>query len=527
MRTINAQTAKAILHGSDEVAFLDVREHGPYGWGHPLLAVWCPYSRLEILVPSLVPNPRVRIILIDGGDGIAERAASRLGGLGYEDVAVIDGGADGWARAGFTLFEGEYVPSKTLGEMAERTYHPATIDAQTLAEWKADGKPHLLIDVRPPPEHRKMTVPGARCLPNGELPHRFAAALSDPALPVVLTCAGRTRSLVGVASLKLLGIPNPVYGLENGTQGWTLAGLALERGKDPDELPALSALDLETSRDRAGQLAKRAGIPWIRSEDAPALLSDATRTTYLLDVRSAEEFHAGHLPGAVHAPCVQIVQATDRWIGVRRARVILCDDTGLRATIAAFWLKQMGYEVCVLPDTDAAHESWSCSSRSMPGFSPPAMPRIVPKDAAAGANRQEILLLDLRPSVDYRAEHPQGSRWAVRPILQDAVGDWRGGIGILADDERIASLAGIDLREMGCADVRLADGGWAAWKAAGLSTETGWPDPAVLAIDFLSFVHDRHDGNLEAARQYLAWETGLVARLDEQERASFLIGFPA
>jgi hypothetical protein len=36
-------------------------------------------------------------------------------------------------------------------------------------------------------------------------------------------------------------------------------------------------------------------------------------------------------------------------------------------------------------------------------------------------------------------------------------------------------------------------------------------------IDFLFFVHDRHDGNKEAARRYLEWETGLIAQLDEDE----------
>ena len=37
----------------------------------------------------------------------------------------------------------------------------------------------------------------------------------------------------------------------------------------------------------------------------------------------------------VHAPLVQLVQATDRFIGVRRARLVLVDDTGLRAAVAA------------------------------------------------------------------------------------------------------------------------------------------------------------------------------------------------
>jgi hypothetical protein len=37
-------------------------------------------------------------------------------------------------------------------------------------------------------------------------------------------------------------------------------------------------------------------------------------------------------------------------------------------------------------------------------------------------------------------------------------------------------------------------------------------------------VHDRHDGNKEAARKYLEWETNLVSQLDEQERNTFSIG---
>ncbi|MNT95345.1 hypothetical protein D3C72_2372060 [compost metagenome] len=44
-------------------------------------------------------------------------------------------------------------------------------------------------------------------------------------------------------------------------------------------------------------------------------------------------------------------------------------------------------------------------------------------------------------------------------------------------------------------------------------------------IDYLFFVHDRHDGNKAAARQYLAWETNLVKQIDERELATYR--FPA
>jgi rhodanese-related sulfurtransferase len=523
MRRIDAATAKALIHSAKEVAFLDVREHGPYGEGHPFLAVWCPYSRLEFAVLPLVPNLTAPIILIDGGDDIAEKAAMRLERLGYQDVLIVEGGIQGWMEAGYTLFEGEHVPSKTLGELAEHIFHPHVIAPQTLAEWQREQRSHLLFDVRPPAEHRKMTIPGARCLPNGELPHRLSAAISDQSVPIVLTCAGRTRSLIGAISLKILGVENPIYGLRNGTQGWTLAGLELHRGQDPEGLPSLSRADLVASRLRAQNFAQEADIKVIGTDELSALAADSSRTLYLLDVRSAEEFAAGHLTGATHAPCVQIVQATDRWVGVRRARVVLADDTGLRASIAAYWLKRMGYESYVLPDADGplSHGGWKLT-RHMPDLPAPPLRRIAPEEAAAAVIRGDAMLLDLRSSVEHRREHPVGSRWTIRPELKKALGDWQGPVCLIADDETIASLAAIDLSDMGYDDVRIVNGGFSAWKSAGLPMETGWSGSS-HPVDFLAFVHDRHDGNLNAARQYLAWETGLIDRLDPQERAAFLL----
>lgn len=43
--------------------------------------------------------------------------------------------------------------------------------------------------------------------------------------PIVVNCAGRTRSIIGAQSLINAGLRNPVYALRNGTIGWTLAGL--------------------------------------------------------------------------------------------------------------------------------------------------------------------------------------------------------------------------------------------------------------------------------------------------------------
>ena len=83
-------------------------------------------------------------------------------------------------------------------------------------------------------------------------------------------------------------------------------------------------------------------------------------------------------------------------------------------------------------------------------------------------------------------------------------------------------LAAIDLAAAGAADIRILDGSLADCAAAGVSV-VATPDspPDAERIDFLFFVHDRHEGNKEAARGYLAWETGLMKQLHESERGSF------
>lgn len=521
-RTISAQDAKARIHSGDEVAFLDLREAGEFGEGHPFLAVPAPYSTLELAAPALVPRRDVPVILIDAGDGVAERAACRLADLGYKDVSSVDGGTPAWARAGFTLFKGVNVPSKTLGELAETVFHPKMIGPETLRAWRAEGREFGFFDTRPPAEYAKMRVPGAVCLPNGELAHRHDAVRSDPERPILITCAGRTRGIVGAIGLELAGVGN-VYALENGTQGWALAGENLERGNAVEPFPALSPAETEASAARAEAFAARHDIPFLDAAGFARLAEERARSLYLFDVRSAAEFAAGHIEGAIHALGGQLVQSTDQWVGVRHARIVLTDDTGMRAALAAYWLRQLGYATFVLRAADA--DGVARAEAPPPPLAP--LPPVAPAEARA---RQEggARILDLRSSRAHRDGAPAGALWTIRPRLdRSRLQTLPGGVPrealLLADDPRVAALAVPDLVEAGVKDIALIEGGFAAWREAGLPV--GRPDGPGEgeAIDFLVFVHDRHDGNLESSRRYLAWEQGLLAQLDPQERSVYAL----
>src|SRR6202034_1578123 len=91
-RLVTATALRAMLDDEDELALLDVREELPYSETHLLHARSLPLSRLELPLGALVLRRATRVVLCDGGEGLAERAAAALSRFGYTDVAVLAGG---------------------------------------------------------------------------------------------------------------------------------------------------------------------------------------------------------------------------------------------------------------------------------------------------------------------------------------------------------------------------------------------------------------------------------------------------
>jgi rhodanese-related sulfurtransferase len=518
-RTVDADTLARWLGDGGEIALLDVREQGQYGESHLFFGVPFPYSRLEIEAARMLPRSATRIVVYDDGVlGVALRAARRLEGMGYANVHVLEDGTRGWEKSGRRLFKGVNVPSKTFGELVEHACHTPRISAADLVAMRRAGKGVAVIDGRPLSEFRKMSIPGARCCPNGELAYRVEAMVPDAATTIVVNCAGRTRSIIGAQTLIDLGIPNPVYALENGTQGWYLADYELEHGA-AHGYPAIGDdADLSGARARARALAERHGVRWVDDGEASSWLADPSRTAHLLDVRTAEEFAAGSVPGSVHAPGGQLIQATDQWVAVRHARLLLVDSDGVRAPVAASWLRRMGHDAHVLRAGIASTVRPAREKGPEPLF-----------ELDSRAFSKDATVLDLRPSMAYRKAHIPGSTWAIRPCLEPLaarIGDRR--VLLVADDPGVARIAAFDLSRAGVRDVAMLEGGFAAWQAAGLPVEsTPGSPPDAECIDYLFFVHDRHDGNKEAARRYLAWETQLLSQLEESELASYRLNMPA
>ena len=519
-RTVSPRDLKNMLHDGAELALLDVREEGQFGEDHLLFATPLPYSRLELGITALVPRKSARIVLCDDDDGVAERAVKRLAAIGYTDVSVLAGGNAAWKAAGYVLFKGVNVPSKLFGELVEHVYNTPRVTVTELAQMQARKEDFVIVDGRPYTEFNKMNIPGGICCPNAELPYRIGEIVKNPKTKIIVNCAGRTRSIMGAQTLLNFGIENPVYALENGTQGWVLADFELERGatrKYPDNIDAAALPGLQAT---AKTLLNRFKVQTVSAKQVEAWLVDSSRSLSVLDVRTPEEFAAGSLPGALHAPGGQLVQATDQWVGVRNARIVLADNDGVRAPVVAAWLKQLGCDVYVL-------EGGIQSGLKIPAPVAPALPaveKISASDLKAALAADSCSAFYLGPSMNYRKQHVPGSRWSIRSrIVKDAANAKQ--VVLITRDTSVAQAAAIELAEAGFKDVKLLEGGLAAWTSAGYTLDASHATPPdAECIDYLFFVHDRHTGNREAMKQYLAWETGLIAQLDEQDKGAFKVG---
>lgn len=511
--TLTPAEVRADLLARREIALLDVREEGVFATGHPLWAASLPLSRLELQAWGRIPRRDTRIAVYDDGEGLAAIACERLRALGYTQVHALDGGLAGWRASGGELFIDVNVPSKSFGELVESMRHTpslAAAEVKTLLDAKADV---VVLDVRRFEEYQTMSIPGAVSVPGGELVLRVRDLAPDPKTRVIVNCAGRTRSIIGTQSLLNAGIPNPVAALRNGTIGWSLAGQALDTGaarRFGDHR------DDAATRAAAAGVARRAGVQRVTLAELMAWRGDATRTTYCLDVRTPEEYAAGHRQGFRSAPGGQLVQETDVHAPVRGARFVLADDDGVRAAMTGSWLAQMGWQVALLEAgavPDAADAQTGADAAPHPA--PPAARTVAPATLADWLRQGDTAVVDVTPHASHAKRHVPGAWWAIRSQLGDAlkaIPPTRRYV-VTCGSSLLARFAARDLQPLTGGEVWVLEGGNAAWFDAGLPTESGEARLASAPIDRYRRPYEGTGNRAEAMQAYLDWEYGLVEQL--------------
>ena len=521
MKTIDAKTLHDWLLDGEELALLDAREDGDFGKSHLFWAVPCGLARREIRLHALVPRHSVRICCVDDGTGLSRILAEWLESVGCTNVSVLEGGTAAWADAGYVLFSGANVPSKAFGEWVEHHYGTESVDPPELKSWIDSGRDMVVLDSRTLEEFNRMSIPTGVSVPGGELVYRIGDMVPNPDTLVVVNCAGRTRSIMGAESLRRAGIPNKVVALRNGTMGWELAGLQCAHGETA-RFPAGTPRTLDTALQRAEAFARDSGVRVISADQFHRFEQDGSRTLYVLDVRDPDEYRDGHRAGSVNAPGGQLVQATDGWIGVRNARIVLVDDTGVRARMSAAWLRLMGHKDVFVVDGGLAAIG---PGKARPGEAALRIERpTIDVAGLAAALRQGAVVIDLARSIDFRAGHIPGALWGVRTRLdrlQPRFGQART-VVITSPDDSLARFAVPEVRHLATGEVFVLEGGTAAWQAAGMPMEKDRTVPADEdCIDFYLRPYDRNSGVEEAMNAYLTWEIDLANEIRRDKTIAF------
>ncbi len=250
------------------------------------------------------------------GRALSDERVSTMGREKMLDPAlrpVLDGDEEAFVRA---LMEGQSaIPPYFPHDVTENRQGAATME-----EVRARGQampPHaveaisesgtLVLDTRLPDEFGAGHVPGAV---NIGLDGKFAPWVGNvltPDVPVIVVAASG-RDEESVTRLARVGYENVVGWLEGGMNAWRNAGGEMQA------VPQMSPADLRT-------------------------LLGSSQSPKVLDVRTDDEWEAGHINGALHIPLDQLT----RRIGEvpREPLFVLC-GSGYRSSIGCSLLQRAG-----------------------------------------------------------------------------------------------------------------------------------------------------------------------------------------
>jgi rhodanese-related sulfurtransferase len=210
----------------------------------------------------------------------------------------------------------------------------------------------------------------------------------------------------------------------------------------------------------------------------------------LLDVREPGEYNAAHIPGAAPLPRRLIEHRIERLVPHRDVQVVVCDDTGQRARLAARTLERIGYtRVAVLDDginrwaSEDHPTEWGINVPSKDFGEMVEVREHVPTVDARELHRwiergDDLVILDTRTPEEFRRFCIPGGRNVPNGELAYRIGEItreRPNARVVVNCAgRTRSIIGTRaLQRMGLPGVVGLKNGTSGWVLAGLTLESG------------------------------------------------------
>ena len=262
--------------------------------------------------------------------------------MGYENVRNLGGGLGAWKNANLPVVGWVNWPvvwSDFLGNMPEGYYTVKPADLNTaLTE-----TPPFLLDVREASEiEADGFIAGAVNIPVRDVLNNLDKL---PALdqPIVVYCASGHRGGMVLAALRMLGYTD-VKNLAGGLGGWKKAELAVESGTPAAPVagaaPEVDATRLANLNKFFTELPE--GFYTVKSADLNVELT-GTPVPFILDVRSADEFAAGYIEGALNIAINDVPANLASLPADKAAPIVVLCQSGHRGSMVMMYLRMLGY----------------------------------------------------------------------------------------------------------------------------------------------------------------------------------------
>jgi len=241
----------------ENVYLIDVRTSDEYARGHIPGFQWFPGGQAVQRADDLVAVKNGHVVFTCDGRVRSTVAASWYRQMGFPNVYVVDGGTTAWVAAGQPVAKSD-VPGgprgydEGLAGALPAGYEAAKAQVELLTpaaleERRKGSSAPLVVFVDTSREFSNGHVPGARWMPRGWLELAISEVAPSKDAAVVVTCSNGLNSVLAGATLKALGYQR-VAVLAEGMQGWSRAGLPVERGLSGVMNPPNDVLTMGTDR---------------------------------------------------------------------------------------------------------------------------------------------------------------------------------------------------------------------------------------------------------------------------------------
>ena len=318
------EVAALVERGPQEGSYLiiDARPEPRYEEGHIPGSVLLPFHQWDQLKDKVLPkNKDTKLIFYCGGltCPLSPKSADKAKKLGYTDVKVYHEGIPEWKKVGLPVTTGAASLKKLVEEASKTPDKPPFF---------------VLVDLRSAEQIDKGFIPYATKMTGREAIQRVGEFPKFKNARIILYTRDKmTPDAVEVLRQLMTWKYKCPAILDGGFAAWKASGGKIASGKPADKI----AFVKKVAKDE------------IPVAEFKGLLKDQPGGTWIVDVRSPEEFNVGSVPGAKSMP-LEKLQKDVSDIPKHKKLVVIC-NTGAISSIANTLLQKKGYDTRYLNAT--------------------------------------------------------------------------------------------------------------------------------------------------------------------------------